>query len=106
MFRSSVPVGFSNSQPAVCGLHVSSSVDAWSTCRRTKLIENMLPNLLLRIDTMTDEKFLKLFVGNQPANKVINNCGQCVVTADSFVERLLLGPDHYCRRQQQRKDQG
>src|SRR6185295_11379268 len=106
MFRGSVPVGFSDSQPAVRCLHVASSIDAWSTRSRTKLIENVLAYMFLRIDTMTDEKFLKLLVGNQPANKVINHCGQCVVTADSFVERLLLGPDHYCRRQQQRKDQG
>src|SRR6185436_14851715 len=98
MFRGSVPVGFSDSQSAVRSLHVSSSIDAWSTRSRTKLIENVLAYMFLRIDTMTDEELLKLFVGNQPANKVINHCGECVVTADSFVKRLFLALDRYCHR--------
>src|SRR6185503_8808111 len=106
MFRGSVPVGFSNVEAAVGSLHISSSVDARSTRRGTKLIENVLAYSFLRIDTVTDKKFLKLFVGNQPADEIINHCGECVVATDTFVERLLLGPDHYCRRQEKRKDQG
>src|ERR671925_643686 len=103
MFSRSVPLGFSDPETAMRCLHVSPGVNTWSTCRSTKLIENMLSYSLLRINAVTNKEFLKLLVGNQPADEIINHSGQCVIATDTFVKRFLLGPYRYRDRQQQRK---
>src|ERR1051325_3013458 len=98
-----VPVCLCDAESRVCCLHFPSGVNAWSTCGRTKLIQNVLANPLLRIGAVADEEFLELFVRHKPSDEIVNHGGKCVVTADTFVERLFLGAAG--DREQQRKGQ-
>jgi hypothetical protein len=75
----------------VCRLHIASGVDAWSASGRTKLIENVLPDAFPGINAVTDEELLKLLVGNEPANEIVDHRSERVVTAHAFVQRFLLG---------------
>src|SRR5919205_3641205 len=85
VFGGCIPVGFSDAESRVCGLHFAPGVDTWSPSSRTKLIENMLADALFGINAVAGEELLKLLVGNESANEIVDHSGERVVTADPFV---------------------
>jgi hypothetical protein len=70
--------------------HVAAGVKARTARGCAKLIDDVLANFLQRIFAVTDEKFCEALVGYQAADEIVNHGGNCVVSPETVVERLLV----------------
>src|ERR671930_1744705 len=88
MVNHSLPVTFSNTKPCMRDFHASTDIDARPARSLTELIHDELAQPLLRIATKSDEKAGELLIAGKPADKIICNCRDGIISSESLVKAL------------------
>src|SRR2546423_10813642 len=94
MLGGGIPIGLGNSQPFVSGFHVAAHVNARATGSHAKLIQNMLPQALLRVVAEASEEPFELLISRQPRDEFIDYGRDRIIAAQARIQRLLFLSDY------------
>src|SRR5262249_7316722 len=79
-------------------LQVASDIDTGSAGHLAEQVDDILADALLAVFREADEKAREVLVRGETADELIRHSREGVITADSFIERILGMGGHRCQR--------